>query len=391
MSGGGALGPRFAGGPASTGARLIAFTIDALLIGAVAVAVLLGAHSATLAIVVALQLAIGFCVALARTGATPGNLLLRLRAARDDAPSSPGTGRAFVRALVTGAGFMIGIGSWIVVASSAWDAGGKRRSWADRAAGTVVVAVPRRGAVAAEAAPSATVAPPLVFSTSSRPALDDDEGLAIPVLGGVPAAHVPVRQAPVAQVPVAQAPVTPAPPAQAPAAPAPPAVPALGARPAVVPGPAAPAPVPAPPAPAPAAPRTAPAAGPAGGEALLLSFDTGQRVRIDLPAVVNLGRRPAPSEPGDQLVAVDDPDSTVSKTHLRLEHSRGRTWATDLGSTNGSGIFADDGRRAELPPGARTLLDDGDRVRIGDRVFTVSLLLTGAAPSGRDDERGENA
>ena len=140
------------------------------------------------------------------------------------------------------------------------------------------------------------------------------------------------------------------------------------------------------PAAAPVAPAAPSASAPAGGAALLLSFDTGQRVRIDLPATVNLGRRPAPSEPGDQLVAVDDPDSTVSKTHLRLEHSRGRTWATDLGSTNGSGILADDGGGAELAPGARTLLDDGDRVRIGDRVFTVSLLL----PTGYD-ERGENA
>ncbi|OZB88867.1 MAG: hypothetical protein B7X41_05890, partial [Microbacterium sp. 14-71-5] len=119
--------------------------------------------------------------------------------------------------------------------------------------------------------------------------------------------------------------------------------------------------------------------------ALLLIFDTGQRVRIELPAAVNLGRRPAPSEPGDLVVAVEDPDSTVSKTHLRLEHSRGRTWATDLGSTNGSGVFADDGRRSELAPGARTLLDDGDRVRIGDRTFTVNELL----PDG--GERGASA
>jgi uncharacterized RDD family membrane protein YckC len=165
------LGPAFAGTPASTGARLIAFTIDAILIGVVAVAVLLGTRSLVLAAVVALQLAIGFCVALARTGATPGNLMLRLRASRGDAPFSPGTGRAFVRALVTGFGFVVGIGSWIVVASSAWDAGGRRRSWADRAAGTVVVAVPRAGAVVAPAA-ATTVAPPLVFNTSVRPAVD---------------------------------------------------------------------------------------------------------------------------------------------------------------------------------------------------------------------------
>ncbi|MFJ4166186.1 RDD family protein [Microbacterium sp. NPDC089698] len=350
------LGPAFAGTPASTGARLVAFTLDAILIGIVTVAVLLGTRSLVLAAVVALQLAIGFCVALARTGATPGHLMLRLRASRDDAPFSPGTGRAFVRALVTGFGFVVGIGSWVVVASSAWDAGGRRRSWADRAAGTVVVAVPRGGAVVAPAA-ATTVAPPLVFNTSVRPAVDDD---AAPIGS---AAVLP--QAPAAVVPVAPAAVAPVPRAQ-PVAPVVPVAPALPVAPVAAPAPAG------------ESVRADPSA-------LLLIFDTGQRVRIELPAAVNLGRRPAPSEPGDLVVAVEDPDSTVSKTHLRLEHSRGRTWATDLGSTNGSGVFADDGRRSELAPGARTLLDDGDRVRIGDRTFTVNELL----PDG--GERGASA
>ena len=343
------LGPAFAGAPASTGARLVAFTLDAILIGVGVAAVFIGARSLVLAAVMALQLVIGFCVALARTGATPGNLMLRLRASRGDAPFSPGTGRAFVRAMVTGFGVVVGIGSWIVVASSAWDAGGRRRSWADRAAGTVVVAVPRRGAVVAQAA--ATVAPPLVFNTSARPAVDDDETPGAPALGIIasapglaPAAGAP--QAPAVSMPVA---------------------------------------------PMPAAPVVPSAAAPSGVQpaALLLIFDTGQRVRIELPAAVNLGRRPAPTEPGDLVVAVEDPDSTVSKTHLRLEHSRGRTWATDLGSTNGSGVFADDGRRTELAPGARTLLDDGDRVRIGDRTFTVNELLQEPSPDG--GERGASA
>jgi hypothetical protein len=353
------LGSAFAGAPASTGARLVAFTLDALLVGVVAVAVLVGTRSVVLAAVVALQLVIGFCVALARTGATPGNLVLRLRASRGDVPFSPGTGRAFVRALITGFGSVVGFGSWIVVASSAWDPSGLRRSWADRAAGTVVVAVPRRGAAVAPVAAATTVAPPLVFTTSGLPAVDDDVAPAAPTRGAIGGPVVPgFPQAPFA----AAAP--PASTAQAPAAPVP------GAR-----------------APMPSAPPAAASPERAGAEpsALLLIFDTGQRVRIELPAAVNLGRRPAATEPGDLVVAVDDPDSTVSKTHLRLEHSRGRTWATDLGSTNGSGVFADDGRRSELAPGARTLLDDGDRVRIGDRTFTVNELL----PDG--GERGASA
>ncbi|MBS1905223.1 MAG: hypothetical protein JST33_01380, partial [Actinobacteria bacterium] len=50
---------------------------------------------------------------------------------------------------------------------------------------------------------------------------------------------------------------------------------------------------------------------------------------------------------------------------------------------------ADDGRRTELAPGARTLLDDGDRVRIGDRTFTVNELLQEPSPDG--GERGASA
>ncbi|MBS1905222.1 MAG: RDD family protein, partial [Actinobacteria bacterium] len=277
------LGPAFAGRPASTGARLVAFTLDAILIGAVVTAVFMGTRSLVLAAVVALQLAIGFCVALARTGATPGNLMLRLRASRGDAPFSPGTGRAFVRALVTGFGFAVGIGSWIVVASSAWDSGGRRRSWADRAAGTVVVAVPRRGAVVAPAA-APTVAPPLVFSTSARPAVDEDEGPGAPALGIIAAApgFAPASGAP-------QAPSAPAvPPAPAPAAAAPAVavlpqtpVPASAAPVAPAPMPVAPAPMPGPGAqpgtPALFVTPVPPPAASAEPAALLLIFDTGQR------------------------------------------------------------------------------------------------------------------
>ncbi|WP_157518405.1 FHA domain-containing protein, partial [Microbacterium resistens] len=138
---------------------------------------------------------------------------------------------------------------------------------------------------------------------------------------------------------------------------------------------------------APVAATPAPSPDPARG-ALLLVFDTGQRVRIDLPAAVTLGRRPAPTEPGDLLVVIDDPDSTVSKSHLRLEHSRGRTWVTDLGSTNGSDILADQGGRTELPAGTRLVLDDGDRVRVGDRVFTINLLMPEAEGAADQPLRG---
>lgn len=330
------LGPAFSGSPATTGIRLIAFTIDAVLVLGIGGVVLATTSSLTLAVVVSVQLAVGLAVALARTGATPGNLLLRLRASRSDAPFSPGAGRAFVRALITGTGFIVGVGAWIVVASSAWDKRGRRQSWADRAAETVVVAVPRRGAADGRAR-TAALTPPQLISMSARPAVDEDDEPAADVAGFSPDS---LPSAPPTGLP----PVPPGP------------LPALITQ----------APPSAPPA---------PVRGATPGAALLLVFDTGQRVRIDVPAAVILGRRPAPTEPGDLLIMVDDPDSTVSKSHLRLENSRGRTWVTDLGSTNGSDILADQGGRTELLPGVRSLLDDGDRVRVGDRVFSINSLL----------------
>lgn len=325
------LGPAFAGVPAATGTRLIAFTIDVLIVAALGAAVLWATNSIALAFVVILQLAIGLTVALARTGATPGKLLLRLRASRVDAPISPGVGRAFVRALITGAGFVVGIGSWLVVASSAFDKNGRRQSWADLAAETVVVAAPRRGgaAVLTRATSTPTLAPPQLISMSARPAIDDDEDDEPVVLDAAPRVSDPVPT-------VARA----------------------------------------------SAPAVSTAADPALA-ALLLVFDTGQRVRIDVPAAVTLGRRPSPAEPGDLLVVINDPDSTVSKSHLRLEHSRGRTWVTDLGSTNGSDILSEGGGRAELLPGERSLLEDGNWVRVGDRAVTINPLWSGGVDQPR--------
>jgi hypothetical protein len=108
---------------------------------------------------------------------------------------------------------------------------------------------------------------------------------------------------------------------------------------------------------------------------LLLIFDTGQREQLATPVAVNLGRNPVVTEPTDKLITVADPESTVSKTHLRLEHSRGSTWVTDGGSTNGTEILSDEGEVTKLAPGARILLDEGVRVRVGNRAFTISILL----------------
>ncbi|WP_244303023.1 FHA domain-containing protein [Leucobacter coleopterorum] len=110
------------------------------------------------------------------------------------------------------------------------------------------------------------------------------------------------------------------------------------------------------------------------GEQLLLTFDTGQRAQLPIPVTVNLGRRPDPTEAEDQLLVVQDPESSVSKTHLRLDYRGESVWVTDLGSTNGSEIFDDTGEGTPLSRGVRVRLDDGSRVRIGRRSFTAAIV-----------------
>lgn len=338
------LGPAFVGSPAGTGARIAAFTLDSAAVILAASIVLVTTRSMLLAGLTVAELAIFLCVLEARTGLTLGNAVLRLRASRGDRPYSPGVGRQFVRGIITGAGFLVAVGSWVVVASSAWDRGGRRQSWADRVAGTVVVAVPPRAP--ADAPQEATVAevatplaPPQVVPLGAHPSVVDEDSEPTDARA---ASHRTEKPAPAAQgddKPLFTV--------------------------------------------APAAAQHSDAPTPASESgALLLIFDTGQRVQLGLPLAANIGRAPVASVHDDRLVTVTDPDSSVSKTHLRLEHSRGRTWVTDFGSTNGSDIRSDDGQRTELVAGERVLLDDADRVRIGNRSFTISLLLATDSSAG---------
>lgn len=328
--------------------RIAAFTLDVAIVALLSAAVLLITRSALLAGLTVIELALGFWVWEARTGLTLGNAMLRLRTSRDDRAFSPGVGRQLVRGLITGAGFLVAVGSWVVVASSAWDRGGRRQTWADHAAGTVVVAVPaRKKAVAPALIPDVAavqstgpLAPPQVIDLGSHSAFVDDSSEptgARAVSPAVPSDRASRRAASRSpEVSESQA-----------------------------------------------NPSEAEPASESG--ALLVIFDTGQRVQLGLPLAANLGRAPVASENDDRLIIVTDPDSSVSKTHLRIEHSRGRTWVTDFGSTNGSDIRSDEGQTTELVAGERVLLDDADRVRIGNRSFTISLLM------GTESNAGDKA
>ncbi len=306
------LGPQFRGTPAPTALRLTATTIDLLLILGVLVLVATLTRSAVWTLVAALDLLGLLWIWQSRAGLSPAHLILGLRTCRDDRPWSPGAGRAMARSVIQGLGFATGgLGAWAVAATAAFDPSGRHRTWADRAGGTVVVKVAPR-----EPAPIPQI-----------PAV-------APALG-------------VAQV----APPTPQPP------PTPRTLPAYQPTPTHGPPPAPPT-------------THVDTSG-----ALMISFDTGQREYLPAGSAAVLGRSPSPVEATDTCIAVPDPDGAVSKSHLRVEHGRDGVWLTDLGSTNGTEMLDDSGTTTPLHAGARTLLAEGDRVRVGRRVFTASLMV----------------
>ncbi len=112
---------------------------------------------------------------------------------------------------------------------------------------------------------------------------------------------------------------------------------------------------------------------------IVLTFDTGQRIDLPVPSVVNLGRAPSAMAPGDMVVPVDDPNAMVSKTHARIECDVSGVWITDLNSTNGTGLLGPDGDFRPLPPRNRVGLRHGDQVRMSRRVFAIDTQSGGVA------------
>lgn len=346
------LPPQFTGEPAGVGARLAAFTIDVAIVVALSVSVALVSGSAVFGLLVGAEAVLALWVLQARTGSGPGKALLGLRVARLDAPYSPGAGRSFVRGLLVAIGSLVfGAGAWVVEGSATADRSGLRRSWADRAAQTVVVAVPRR---------------PAAERRSRRRSGDEIVAVPSPTVIARPWSPAPVEsgkaRGPIAAPAPVEPPAAPVAAGVAPDAPAPAAAVAGWA------GPTAAAPV-----------LDQPESGERPTGELLLIFDTGQRARLPLPVAVNLGRSPEQTEPTDLLVTVADPDSSVSKTHLRLEFDHAGLWVTDTGSTNGTELLDDDGQVVPLAPHTRTFVDDDTRIRIGNRIFTVSRLIGAAS------------
>ena len=68
-----------------------------------------------------------------------------------------------------------------------------------------------------------------------------------------------------------------------------------------------------------------------------------------------------------------------SRTHARLECTAHGVWVLDNGSTNGTELVDEQGAATRVPPGARTAVEDGTRLRLGERIVTLARM-TGSTP-----------
>ena len=411
--------------------RLGSFSIDAGVVLLLAVAVAALTRSVVLTGVVVAEAAVALVVWEARTGLTVGHAALHLRTARDDRPWSPGAVRALVRAGVVGVGALAGVvGAWVVVGSGGLDRTGRGRTWADRAGRTVVVRVadvaqsaaeptagasPHTGpvrqrlsrpgpAASAPAVPGPVSGPapgpvipgpvvpgPVVPGPVTSPVRHGPSGPAAPrsrqlMIGGPTATAPPVGPRPVGPRPVVPRPVRPgvqrptvrpAAPGSNPVPPPVPTPPPVGALPAGPPPAAAPSPRP-----------DVTVSLPRPDVTVLLVFDGGQRDQLPFGTAAVLGRDPAPQVASDRTIVVRDDVGSVSKSHLRIEHTADGVWLTDLGSTNGTHLLVDnrvsevgpDGPMVPLAPRVRTRVDDVVRVALGQRLLMVSYMVRGGRP-----------
>ena len=106
--------------------------------------------------------------------------------------------------------------------------------------------------------------------------------------------------------------------------------------------------------------------------AFTLSFSTGETVRLGGTGL--LGRRPVaqPGETFEQLVAIDDPGRSVSKTHLEFGLEGDELWLLDRYSGNGTIVRPPGGVVRQFEPGRRYRVARGSRVEIGDQYFDVN-------------------
>ncbi|TLM85238.1 RDD family protein [Pseudarthrobacter sp. NamE5] len=306
----------------------------------------------------------------ARTGKTPGNLLMGIRSADNDG-YAPGAGAVFFRGLITGAGILLtllvavlvvvfkwfgpalfvltpllllgAVWAVLVVVSNHWDRNGRLRGWQDKAAKTLAFDVK----AGRDPITTGGIQGPYTFAPLDLPPVQQ---VLSPLAAAHPGTNGAQKPAAAAVHPVAVKPS----PVQAPSVEAPSVRPNADRHlnddvesTQVRPG----------------------AGGPSPVAVLRIRLDDGRDFQLDRSVLV--GRNPVgrQGEQHAQLLAVDDPGRSISKTHLHLLTDGAGIWVTDRNSTNGSAVSTPDGVRTRLAPGVPTFVTPGSSIHFGDRTF----------------------
>ncbi|PVU83794.1 hypothetical protein DDP54_13230 [Cellulomonas sp. WB94] len=94
-----------------------------------------------------------------------------------------------------------------------------------------------------------------------------------------------------------------------------------------------------------------------------LELSDGRVVTVTRSLLV--GRNPGGGD-DSQVIRVDDPGRSVSKTHLQVGLDTAGVWVADRGSTNGTIVTLADGAQIVCGPGQRVRLPAGATVSFGD-------------------------
>lgn len=113
---------------------------------------------------------------------------------------------------------------------------------------------------------------------------------------------------------------------------------------------------------------------PSGVTRTRIHLSTGQVVELDRPVII--GRKPRSTRASGStlphLIAVDSPDSDISRNHLEVRPEGDSVVVIDLHTTNGSTLLRPGADPVRLHPGEQTLVLGGDVIDVGDGV-TITL------------------
>ena len=119
------------------------------------------------------------------------------------------------------------------------------------------------------------------------------------------------------------------------------------------------------------------AAGPVGGLQVVLRLSDGRR--LPLRGMTLLGRHPQPdgNEIITDLITVDDPRRSVSKTHLLVGMDSRGLFVQDRRSTNGTIVTLGDDQQILCAPGQTIRVPSGATVSFGDFSFIPDFQQNG--------------